>query len=69
MSNYCGHSSITSPSRGRLFSISALETEAMGKYNKDSLASEISRPSSSPAGAGFLFNITIKISNVIPWWD
>ncbi|KAL0165682.1 hypothetical protein M9458_037526, partial [Cirrhinus mrigala] len=45
----------TSPPRGRLYSLSAPEREAMEKYLNDSLAAGIIRPSSSPAGAGFFF--------------
>ncbi|XP_029285908.1 uncharacterized protein LOC115007262 [Cottoperca gobio] len=37
-----------------LFSLSAPETKAMERYVNDSLAAGIIRPSSSPAGAGFL---------------
>jgi len=45
----------TSPPRGRLYSPSAPEREAMEKYINDSLAAGIIRPSSSSTGAGFLF--------------
>ncbi len=45
----------TSPSKGKLYSLSAPEREAMKKYISDSLASGFIRPSSSPAGAGFFF--------------
>ncbi len=45
----------TSLPKGRLYSLSAPEREAMEKYISDSLAAKIIRPSSSPAGAGFFF--------------
>ncbi|XP_065821877.1 uncharacterized protein lrfn4b [Labrus bergylta] len=45
----------TSPPRGRLYSLSPPEREAMELYIKSSLAAGIIRPSSSPAGAGFFF--------------
>ena len=45
----------TSPPRGRLFSLSRPETDAMTVYIRESLAAGIIRPSSSPAGAGFFF--------------
>ncbi|KAI2663109.1 Transposon Tf2-9 polyprotein [Labeo rohita] len=45
----------SSPSRGRLFSLSAPEREALEKYLSESLAAGLIRPSSSPAGAGFFF--------------
>ncbi len=44
----------TSPPKGKLYSLSAPEREAMEKYISDSLAAKIIRPS-SPAGAGFFF--------------
>ncbi len=44
-----------SPPKGRLYSLSTPEREAMEKYISDSLAAKIIRPSSSPAGAGFFF--------------
>ena len=43
------------PTRGRIFSLSRPEREAMEKYLAESLALGIIRPSSSPAGAGFFF--------------
>ncbi|KAI7806903.1 Pol polyprotein [Triplophysa rosa] len=45
----------TSPPKGRLFSLSAPEREAMEKYIRSSLNAGLIRPSSSPAGAGFFF--------------
>ncbi len=42
-----------SPPKGRLYSLSVPEREAMEKYISDSLTAGIIRPSSSPAGAGF----------------
>ncbi|KAI7805934.1 Pol polyprotein [Triplophysa rosa] len=45
----------TSPPRGRLFSLSAPEREAMDKYIYESLQAGLIRHSSSPAGAGFFF--------------
>ncbi len=42
-----------SPPKGRLYSLSVPEREAMEKYISDSLAAGLIRPSSSPAGAGF----------------
>ncbi len=44
-----------SPPKGRLYSLSTPEREAMEKYISDSLAAKILRPSSSPAGAEFFF--------------
>ena len=45
----------TSPPKGRLFSLSLPEREAMQQYIESSLKTGIIRPSSSPAGAGFFF--------------
>ncbi len=45
----------TMPPRGRLYSLSAPEREALEKYLTESLAAGIIVPSSSPAGAGFFF--------------
>ncbi|KAI2659925.1 Transposon Tf2-9 polyprotein [Labeo rohita] len=45
----------TSPPKGKLYSLSIPEREAMEKYISDSLAARFIRPSSSPAGAGFFF--------------
>ncbi len=45
----------SSPPKGKLYSLSAPEREAMEKYISDSLAAKIIRPSSSPARAGFFF--------------
>ncbi len=42
-----------SPPKGRLYSLSAPEREAMEKYISDFLAAGLIRPSSSPAGAVF----------------
>ncbi len=44
-----------SPPKGRLYSLSVPEREAMEKYISDSLAAGLIRLSSSPAGAGFFF--------------
>ncbi|KAL0199933.1 hypothetical protein M9458_003120, partial [Cirrhinus mrigala] len=45
----------TSPPKGKLYSLSAPEREAMEKYISASLAAGFILPSSSPAGAGFFF--------------
>ena len=45
----------TSPPKGKLYSLSAPEREAMEKYISDSLATWFIHPSSSPAGVGFFF--------------
>lgn len=45
----------TSPPRGRIFSLSLAETQAMETYIKESLEAGLIRPSTSPAGAGFFF--------------
>ncbi|KAL0148088.1 hypothetical protein M9458_056628, partial [Cirrhinus mrigala] len=45
----------TTPTKGKLYSLSTPEREAMEKYISDSLAAKIIHPSSSPAGAGFFF--------------
>jgi len=45
----------TFPPRGRLYSLSGPETQAMKDYIEGALKSGIIRPSSSPAGAGFFF--------------
>ncbi len=45
----------TSPPKGRLYSLSGPEREAMEKYINESLLAGFIRPSSSPAGAGFFF--------------
>ncbi len=44
-----------SPPKGRLYSLSVPEREAMEKYISDSLTAGFICPSSSPAGAGFFF--------------
>lgn len=45
----------TTPPRGRLYSLSAPEREALEKYLSESIAAGTIVPSSSPAGAGFFF--------------
>ncbi len=47
--------SLPPPPKGRLYSLSCPEREAMDKYIKESLNAGLIRPSSSPAGAGFFF--------------
>jgi len=44
-----------SPPKGKLYSLTVPEREALEKYISDSLASGFIRPSYSPAGAGFFF--------------
>ncbi len=56
------------PPRGRLYSLSAPEREALEKYLTDSLAAEIIVPSSSPARAGFFF-VKKKDSSLRPCID
>lgn len=46
-----------SPPRGRIFSLSPAETQAMETYIKESLEAGLIRPSTSPAGAGFFFSL------------
>ncbi len=64
----------TSPPKGKLYSLSAPEREAMEKYISDSLAAKIIRPSSSPAGAGarvFLWKrrmgLFVPVSTIEGW--
>ncbi len=45
----------STPPRGRLYSLSAPEREALERYLTDSLAAGTIVPSTSPAGAGFFF--------------
>ncbi len=45
----------TSPPKGRLYSLSGPEREAMDRYIRESLQTGLIRHSSSPAGAGFFF--------------
>ena len=45
----------SSPSRGRIFSLSLPERRTMDDYIKDALSTGFIRPSTSPAGAGFFF--------------
>lgn len=58
----------TFPPRGRLYSLSAPETEAMSSYVEESLAAGIICPSSSPAGAGFFF-VGKKDGTLLPCID
>ncbi|XP_061698580.1 5'-AMP-activated protein kinase subunit gamma-3b isoform X1 [Syngnathoides biaculeatus] len=46
----------TFPTRGKLFSLTRPEHQAMRDYIEDSLAAGLIRPSSSPAGAGFFLS-------------
>ncbi len=57
-----------SPPKGRLYSLSVPESEAMEKYISDSLTAGFIRPSSSPAGAGFFF-VTKKDGSLRPCID
>ncbi len=57
-----------SPPKGRLYSLSVPEREAMEKYISDSLTPGIIRPSSSPVGAGF-FLVTKKDGSLRPCID
>lgn len=45
----------TTPPRGGLYSLSGPETAAMNSYIKEALAADSIWPSTSPAGAGFVF--------------
>uniref|UniRef100_A0A4W5LSY2 ribonuclease H n=1 Tax=Hucho hucho TaxID=62062 RepID=A0A4W5LSY2_9TELE len=45
----------TIPPRGRIFSLSPPEREAMDSYITEALSAGFVRPSTSPAGAGFFF--------------
>lgn len=58
----------TTPPRGRLYSLSAPEREALEKYLSDSLDAGTIVPSSSPAGAGFFF-VKKKIGSLRPCID
>lgn len=58
----------TTPPRGRLYSLSGPEREAMEKYIGDALKGGFIRPSSSPAGAGFFF-VDKKDKSVRPCID
>ncbi|KAL0187931.1 hypothetical protein M9458_015030 [Cirrhinus mrigala] len=58
----------TSPPKGKLYSLSAPEREAMEKYISDSLAAGFIRPSSSPTGAGF-FSVGKKDGSLRPCID
>ena len=58
----------TTPPRGRLFSLSRPERDAMEKYLSESLEAGIIQPSSSPAGAGFFF-VGKKVGSLRPCID
>ncbi len=58
----------TSPPKGRLYSLSGPEREAMEKYINESLLAGFIRPSSSPAGAGF-FLVEKKDGSLRPCID
>lgn len=58
----------TCPPRGRLFSLSSPEREAMDDYIQESLASGFIRPSTSPAETGFFF-VAKKDSGLQPCID
>lgn len=58
----------SSPPKGRLYSLSGPETEALDKYIHESLAAGLIRPSSSPAGVGFFF-VGKKDGSLIPCID
>lgn len=53
------------PPKGRLYSLSAPETQAKREYIQSSLKAGIIRPSSSPAGTGFFF-VSKKDNSVRP---
>ncbi len=57
-----------SPPKGRLYSLSVPEREAMEKYISDSLTAGFIRPSSSSTGAGFFF-VTKKDGSLRPCID
>ncbi len=58
----------TSPPKGRLYSLSGPEREAMDRYIRESLQTGLIRHSSSPAGAGFFF-VQKKDGSLRPWID